>query len=223
MIDREGSDGRPLAAVAIGLFPAVAVTTRLDLSLALAGVLLVVLVGSKVAAALLAGRIPARIRLPAHLLIASVLVTAVTGLLRAIAPETVQALGIYLPLVAVSYLVLDQMAQSGSSVGKAALSGLATALLFAAALAVVALVRQGLGTGRITLFPAGDAHRPLLVPGVSRNPLRALALPAGAFLTVGYLLALVNWVRQRGDRSRSTNRSKGRIGPARSPGAGGQP
>ncbi len=188
-----------VAALALGLFPSIAVTTHTDYALALSGGVLFVLVGWKLVAGIIATVIPEKVRFLAQLFVISALVTVVDQAARVYASALSQALGIYVPLIAVNCLVLGGIggSRNRNSVGKAVLDGLGIGAGFALGLTIVALVREALGSGTITLFPLWGWNGIVKVPGLVHHPIGALALPAGAFLVVAYLAALANWVGPR--------------------------
>lgn len=179
----------PLLVYLVGVCPALAVSNRLSNALLLAAVMLFALLGTGIASVALERWAPPRLRLPARLVLASALVTAAQRFLWAFAPTQAAGLGIYLPLLAVNCLLLASSA-SGSmvqSVAEAAGRGAA----FAAGLGLLALVREVLGAGTITLFPIGAFGGVLHLRGLP--PARVLAAAPGALLVLGYLGALSRW------------------------------
>jgi electron transport complex protein RnfE len=191
---RPQSDDHPLLVYLVGLCPALAVSNRLSNALVLAAVMLFALLGTGIAAVALERWVPPRLRLPVRLLLASALVTAAQRFLWAFTPTLAAGLGIYLPLLAVNWLLLASFA-SGSlaeSVAEAAGRGAA----FAAGLGLLALVREVLGAGTITLFPVGSFRGVLHLRGLSSA--RVLAAAPGALLVLGYLSALSRrWIGRR--------------------------
>jgi electron transport complex protein RnfE len=177
----------PLLVYLVGLCPALAVSNRLSNALLLAAVMLFALLGTGIAAVALERWAPPRLRLPVRLVLASALVTAAQRFLWAFAPTHV--LGIYLPLLAVNCLLLASSASGslGQSVAEAAGRGAA----FAVGLGLLALVREVLGAGTITLFPIGSFGGVLHLRGLP--PARVLAAAPGALLVLGYLSALSRW------------------------------
>ncbi len=190
----------PVAALAAGLFPSIAVTTRVDYALALAGGALLVLVGSRLIASLIAPVIPGVLRFLAHLFVIAILVTGVDLTLRAYAPSLSRSLGIYVPLLAVNCLFLGRLMADRGALARSVLDALGMGLAFGVSLILIALVRETLGSGTITLLPIRGWS--IRIPGLVRAPIGALVLPGGAFLVVGYLLALSNWMRQRRESAR---------------------
>jgi electron transport complex protein RnfE len=177
----------PLLACLVGLCPALAVSDRLANALLLAAVMLFALLGTGIASVALERLVPPRLRLPARLLLASALVSAAQRLLWALAPTLTAGLGVYLPLLAVNCLLLGSAGAGSLSQGVLEAAGRGAA--FAAALAAIALVREVLGAGTITLFPLGSFGGVWRIRGLV--PARVLAAAPGAFLLLGYASALV--------------------------------
>jgi electron transport complex protein RnfE len=179
----------PLLVYLVGLCPALAVSNRLSNALLLSAVMLFALLGAGVAAVALERWVPPRLRLPVRLVLASALVASAQRFLWAFAPTHAAGLGIYLPLLAVNCLLLASSASGslGQSVVEAAGRGAA----FAAVLGLLALVREVLGAGTITLFPIGSFGGVLRLRGLP--PARVLAAAPGALLVLGYLGALSRW------------------------------
>jgi electron transport complex protein RnfE len=163
-----------------------AVSDRLDKALLLAAVMLFALLGAGIASAGVEPLLPARLRLPVRLLAASALVTAAQSFLWSVAPALAAGLGVYLPLLAVNCLLLAYAGAGNlrECLREAAGRGAA----FAAALALLALVREILGAGTITLFPVGSFRGVWQIRGLA--PARVLAAAPGALLLLGYASAL---------------------------------
>jgi electron transport complex protein RnfE len=185
----------PLLVYLVGLCPALAVSDRLVNALLLAAVMLFALVGTGIAGFGLERLAPPRLRLPVRLLLASVLVTAAQRFLWAFAPTLTGRLGIYLPLLAVNCLLLGSAGAGASasarSFSEEVLEAAGRGAAFAAGLAMLALLREALGAGTITLFPIGSFGGVLRIRGLP--PARVLAAAPGALLLLGYLGALARW------------------------------
>ena len=74
---------------------------------------------------------------------------------------------------------------------------------FTGALCIIAFVRELLGNGTVLGFKI-----PLYEPAV------IFVLPAGAFLTLGTLLALIQWMRARAQKRRAAAAEAANIAPA---------
>ena len=183
----------PLVAYLVGLCPALAVSNRVANALLLAAVMLFALLGTGIASVALERLLPPRLRLPARLLLASALVSAAQRFLWALAPTLGAGLGIYLPLLAVNCLLLGSA--GAGSVAEGVLEAAGRGAAFAAALASIALVREVLGAGRITLFPVGHFSGVVSLRGLP--PARVLAAAPGAFFLLAYASALVRRRKRR--------------------------
>jgi electron transport complex protein RnfE len=187
----------PVFIILIGLCPALAVTARFSSALAMGVCVTVVLLITGLIVSLLRSFIPMKFRLPAVLLIITAQVSVIDVLLRAFVPALSDGLGIYLPLIAVNCLVLGR-AESFAFVntpGRAALDGLGMGAGFTLALGLIALLREAIGSGTVSLLPlpiAGMEDGTVAVPGLSAAPLAVIAAPVGAFLAVGFLMGFIN-------------------------------
>jgi electron transport complex protein RnfE len=186
----------PLFSLLLGLCPAIAVSTRVFDALVLSlGVFCVL-----IATALLTQ--PFRILLPApqsppraRAFISLVLVAALVGaldlLLSAWLPETRGRLGIYLPVIAVNCLILGRTAvfSWNARTAKALADAAGLGIGFAAGILLIAVLREAIGSGAISLPPFGAFSGRIELGGLKDTSVRILALPAGGLLLLGYLIA----------------------------------
>lgn len=191
--------GKRILALGMAVGPALAMTSYLVHALAVGFVVLLVLLISGVAVTAARGPLGGRNRMPASLLLIAVLVTAVEAVGRAYLPVLTTELGIYLPVVAFSCVVLRAMQKEWNSAGEAALDAIVTGISFLLVLVLVASIREIVGSGSLTLFPDSDAGRRFVVPLLSDAPVGMVALAPGALLVVGYLLGLQNWMSQKAE------------------------
>jgi electron transport complex protein RnfE len=177
----------PLLIYLVGLCPALAVSGRLSNALLLGAAMLFALLGLGIVCGAVERFLPQKLRLPLRLLLASALVAACERFLSAFAPALAADLGIYLPLLAVNCLLLGST--GGRPLGESILEAVGRGAAFAAALVLIALIREVLGAGMITLFPIGSFRGAWKIPGFP--PARVLIAAPGALLLLGYLSALV--------------------------------
>jgi electron transport complex protein RnfE len=200
----------PLVLVLLGFIPSVAVAVRVMDALWMAAGVLLVMTGCAVARALLEARSVDAV--PVHggqgeddtgrwlraLVISSLLTAAFEAGLLAVDPAASAALGIYAPLIAVNFLVVGGGREAPpASPLAAAVAALRQGVWFAAGLVAVSLVREVLGAGTITLFPAGGFGGTIVVAPLVGQPVRALGLAGGGLLCLGYLAAAVRAVAAR--------------------------
>lgn len=195
----------PIFVLVVGLCPALAVTNRVVYALGMAAAVLVALACANLFASAFREKLPKNARLPLYTLATAVVVTVEDLLMQAYTPGLYDGLGIYAKLIVVNCLILGRVDTfaSRNPVGRSLVDALGMGLGFAVGLTFIAVIREVLGSGTITLFPVGDFSGTLTVPLLSQSPIRIVGLAAGALLVFGYLKAVFNWYRIR-DRERAT-------------------
>jgi len=137
------------------------------------------------------------VRLLRALLISSVLTAAFEAGLLAVSPTASASMGIYSPLIAVNVLVIADRQPAARSLARSASGALGRGLAVSASLLVVAIFREALGAGTITLFPAGAFRGTIIVGPLVDQPVRALGLAGGALLCLGYLAGALQAIATR--------------------------
>jgi electron transport complex protein RnfE len=192
---RVGGDRLPWTVAA--LVPSLAATT-LEAALWLSAAVLVSAIATTALAALLARRVPAAAGSLAVLVLLAALTGAADRAAAAWLPALHAGLGIALPVTVV--LLPGALAASPLRAGRAdrpprGARGRAAAgvLAFLAGACLVALAREALGAGTITIpgFPDGRA---LALAGIAEAPARGLLLPLGGLIAAGYLAGLAGLV-----------------------------
>lgn len=183
-------DENPIFVQVIGMCPTLAVTTSAINGLGMGLSTTAVLVCSNIVIAMMRKIIPSKIRIPAFIVVIATFVTIIGMLLKAYIPSLDNALGLFIPLIVVNCLILGR-AESFASKNKtleSAADGLGMGLGFTLSLTVLAAIREILGNGSllgISLF------------GASFEPALLFILPPGAFLTLGFLLAGLNKLKNK--------------------------
>jgi electron transport complex protein RnfE len=154
--------------------------------------------------------IPAEVRIPIYILLIAGVVTLVDMAMNATLHQLYQALGLFIPLIVTNCAILGRAEAFAARqpLGRALFDGLMMGLGFTLVLVTLGAVREILGTG--TLF----ADAALLVgPGFSFLELTLipdyrgfllLTLPAGGFLSLGFLLAAKRVLDRRWPRQTET-------------------
>jgi electron transport complex protein RnfE len=199
----------PLFIYLLGLCPALAVSDLVSKALGMGAVVTVVLLLAGALVSLLRRLVPNRLHPIVTLVLIAALVSLVDLAMQAYSSMLRSQLGVYLQLTAVNCLILGrtQRFARNHSLSRAVLDALGMGAGFTLALSLMALVREVLGCGTITLFPVGPFHGVIRIQGLSRSPVRVMSLAAGALLLLGYVLAVVGWIRAR--RQRVSERSAG--------------
>lgn len=147
-----------------------------------------VLVCSNVVISLIKNLVPDKVRIPAFIVVIATFVTALQLVVNAWLPALNASLGIFIPLIVVNCILLGRAEAFASRNGVFAsfLDGLGCGIGFTSALILLGGVREFLGTGKIfgvTIFP--EDYGMLL-----------FVLAPGAFIALGYLIAIVNKIRK---------------------------
>ena len=178
----------PTFRLVLGLCPTLAVTTSLENALGMGLAATFVLICSNGLVSALRRVIPGAVHIPCYIVIIATFVTATDLLMQAYLPALSASLGIFIPLIVVNCIILGRAEAFAcrNGVVESLADGLGAGLGFTLALALVATVREICGAGTLTVW--GDLAFRNLNPG----PVTLAILPAGGFVTLGLLLALIN-------------------------------
>ena len=178
----------PTFRLVLGLCPTLAMRTRLENALGMGMASTFVLVCSNGLVSALRKLIPGAVHIPCYIVIIATFVTATDLLMQAYLPALSASLGIFIPLIVVNCIILGRAEAFAcrNGVVESLADGLGAGLGFTLALALVATVREICGAGTLTVW--GDLCFKNLNPG----PVTLAILPAGGFITLGLLLALIN-------------------------------
>lgn len=180
----------PTFRLVLGMCPTLAVTTAAINGLGMGAAVIFVLICSNMAVSLLRKVVPDSIRIPCFVVVIATFVTIVDLVMHAYLPDLHKVLGIFIPLIVVNCIILARAEAFAfkSGVISSAIDGLGMGVGFTLALTLIGAVREIIGNGTIFGFP---------VFGASYQPMLAMILPPGAFLTLGSLLGLLNFLGQR--------------------------
>lgn len=178
----------PTFVLMLGMCPTLAVTTSAINGLGMGLTTAVVLALSNLIISLLRKVIPAKVRIPAFIVIIASFVTVVQLLLEAYLWELNQALGVYIPLIVVNCIILgraESYAYSNPPI-PSLFDGIGMGLGFSFALTCIGAVRELLGTGAVfgyRMLPA------------SFTPIGIFVLAPGAFFVLAALTAFQNYLK----------------------------
>lgn len=178
----------PVLVLLLGCCPTLATTTGAINGLGMGVSTLAVLVCSNIVISLLKNIIPDKVRIPCYIVVIAGFVTIVQLLLKAYLPALDAALGLFIPLIVVNCIILgraESFAAKNSPIASL-FDGLGCGLGFTLGLTILGSVREILGAGSvfgITLLP-------------ETTNILMFILPPGAFLTLGYIIAIFNKVKK---------------------------
>lgn len=173
----------PVFVLLLGLCPTLGVTSTAINGLGMGLATTFVLLMSNIVVSLIKNFIPDKVRIPAFIVIIATFVTVVELTMQAYTPALFEALGLFIPLIVVNCLVLGRAEAFASkqSILSSIIDGLGMGLGFAFALTLLGSVRELLGSGNIFGFE--------LLRG---DLMLVFVLAPGAFIALGYLIALMN-------------------------------
>jgi electron transport complex protein RnfE len=177
--------GNPVFRLALGLFPALAVTSTMGLALVMSALVTCVLAASAYTISLARNFIPQRVRIPCQLIVVAAYASVADIVLCSRFPSQSSALGMYVPLIAVNCLILNK-AETFSAKNKPVASlvdSIVTGIGFTVALLACSAVRELLGTYSLM----GQA----IIP--SRQPILAMTSTCGAFFSLALVLTVFNY------------------------------
>lgn len=181
----------PVFVQLLGMCPTLATTTSVINAIGMGAAVIVVLMFSNLFISLIRNIVPKQIRIASYIVIISGFVTAVELIIKAYFPAIDASLGLFIPLIVVNCIILARAESFASKNGPIAsvIDGLATGIGFMFALVCIAFVRELLGTGAV--FASADGTGGVKIFGDGYPPATIFLLPSGAFLTLGFIMAIV--------------------------------
>ena len=178
----------PTFVLLLGMCPTLATTTSAINGMSMGLATMFVLICSNFVISLIKNLVPDMVRIPVFVVVIAAFVSTLQMLMEAYLPEINKSLGIYIPLIVVNCIILGRAEAFACKNNPLAsvCDGIGIGLGFAIALTLLGAVREVIGAG--SLF--GTA----LLPETCNVLL--FVLPPGAFITLGYLIAIVNKMKR---------------------------
>lgn len=178
----------PTFVLLLGMCPTLGTTSSAMNGLSMGLATTFVLICSNIVISAVKKLIPDLVRIPAYIVIIATFVTVVQLCMEAYTPALYASLGLYIPLIVVNCIVLGRAESFAAKNGvvASAFEGIGIGLGFTWALALLGACRELLGSGKlfgVTLMP--EEYGSLI-----------FILAPGAFIVLGYLIAIVNKLRK---------------------------
>ena len=177
----------PVFVMLLGMCPVLGVTSTAFNGLGMGIATLFVLFMSNIVVSLIKSQVPAKVRIPAFIIIIASFVTIVEMVLEAFLPTLYEQLGIFIPLIVVNCLILGRAEAfaSKNDLISSVVDALGMGIGFTIALVALGATREILGNGSLFdfRFLSEDASTLIL-----------FILPPGAFIALAYLSIVFNKV-----------------------------
>ena len=179
----------PTFVLMLGMCPTLATTTSALNGLMMGLATMVVLICSNIVISLIKKLTPDMVHIPVYIVVIATLVTIVQFCLAAYLPDVNKSLGLFIPLIVVNCVILGR-AESFAAKNTPLAStcdGIGIGLGFTFGLTILGIFRELLGNGTIFNFRLLPEDFSMLV----------FILPPGAFLTLGFIIALLNRLKNK--------------------------
>ena len=188
----------PVLVQLLGMCSTLAITTTLFNGIGMGLCVTIILICSNVVISVLRKFIPSKIRIAAYIVIIAGFVTIVDLLMQAYLPDLSDSLGIFIPLIVVNCIILGRAEAfaSKNSVLESAIDGVAQGIGYTIVLVIMCVFRELVGSGTFGQGILGvDGSGIRLIP--ESYPITFMILPVGGFLTLGALIAVVQYMMNR--------------------------
>ena len=174
----------PTFVLMLGMCPTLATTTSAINGLSMGLATMAVLICTNFVISCLKSITPDKVRIPVFIVVIAAFVTILQMFIKAYLPDVDKSLGLLIPLIVVNCIILGRAEAFAAKQSPVAslFDGIGIGLGFTIALTLLGMVRELLGAGSLFGF--------VLLPETYNTLL--FVLPPGAFITLGYLIAIVN-------------------------------
>lgn len=178
----------PTFVLLLGMCPTLGTTSSAINGMSMGLATTFVLICSNIAISLIKNFIPDKVRIPAYVVVIAAFVTIVEMVMQAYVPALYATLGLFIPLIVVNCIVLGRAEAFAAKnpVIPSLFDGLGIGLGFTCALTLLGCVRELLGTGKVFSYAIYPENYGMLL----------FVLAPGAFIALGFLIALVNKLRK---------------------------
>ena len=174
----------PTFVLMLGMCPTLATTTSAINGLSMGLATMFVLICSNLVISLIKNLTPDMVRIPVFIVVIASFVTILQMVMQAYVPGIYSTLGLFIPLIVVNCIILGRAEAFAAKNGpvESLMDGVGIGLGFTLGLTLLGICREILGAGSVfgyTLLP--ETYNMLM-----------FVLPPGAFITLGYLVAIIN-------------------------------
>ena len=184
----------PVLVQVLGMCSVLAITTSFFNGIGMGAAVTVILTLSNVIISLIRKIVPDKIRIAMFIVVIAGFVTVVDLCLQAFIPALAESLGVFIPLIVVNCIILGRAESFSYKNGPVAsfFDGIFQGIGYTLVLLAMCIIREFLGNGTFgggLLGPDGKGIA--ILP--EQFPAGMMTLPVGGFLTLGCLIALMQW------------------------------
>ena len=178
----------PTFVLLLGMCPTLGTTSSALNGMGMGLATMFVLICSNVVISAIKNLVPDMVRIPIFVVVIAAFVTILQMVMRAYVPGLYATLGLFIPLIVVNCILLGRAEAFACKNGPVAsfFDGLGIGLGFTVALTLLGSVREFLGTGKVFGLAIVPESYGMLI----------FVLAPGAFIALGYLIAIVNRLRK---------------------------
>ena len=180
--------GNPTFVLLLGMCPTLGTTSSAINGMGMGLATMFVLICSNVVISLIKNLVPDMVRIPIFVVVIASFVTLLQMVMQAYVPGLYATLGLFIPLIVVNCILLGRAEAFAAKNNPLAsfFDGLGMGLGFTIALTLLGSVREFLGTGKLFNIAIMPEDYGMLI----------FVLAPGAFIVLGYLIAIVNRLKK---------------------------
>ena len=178
----------PTFVLLLGMCPTLGTTSSAIKGMGMGLATMFVLICSNVVISLIKNLVPDMVRIPIFVVVIASFVTLLQMLMQAYVPALYATLGLFIPLIVVNCILLGRAEAFAAKNNPLSsfFDGLGMGLGFTIALTLLGGVREFLGTGKLFTISIMPENYGMLI----------FVLAPGAFIVLGYLIAIVNRLKK---------------------------
>ncbi len=178
----------PTFVLLLGMCPTLGTTSSAINGLSMGLATMFVLILSNFIISLIKNIVPDMVRIPSYIVVIASLVTILQMVMQAYVPDIYATLGLFIPLIVVNCIILGRAEAFAAKNNPVAsiFDGIGIGIGFTLALTLLGAMREFLGAGAIFGITLQGENYGMLM----------FVLAPGAFIALGYLIAIVNKLRK---------------------------
>ena len=197
----------PVLVQVLGMCSTMAITTSFFNGLGMGVAVTVILTLSNVIISAIRKIVPDKIRIAMFIVVIAGFVTCVDLLIQAFVPDLAASLGVFIPLIVVNCIILGRAEgfASKNGIGASAVDGVCQGIGYTIVLIIMCVFRELLGSGKFgggLLGGGGLGSAPGIVIFPEEFGIKLLTLPVGGFLTLGALIAAMQWALAKSEKKK---------------------